>query len=215
MYFLCVQAIIEDVKEHREALDNIAVAVNDVIPLLDEQDQTELNLQLQSVTDEYHTLMFSSSCYPVERWLEDQARRLCEMAPAGVLVSPLQEQVREVNSFQRTVANYAPEIESLASLAVQCASESDQSAVSVKETGLSNGKLSESRITEIHHRYDDLKAVAVMRLNMLCNYVPPVQQYESSLSAWTTLLCSWEDKAATFPSPAARPEIDLTCQAHA
>ena len=189
-------------KDRREVLENLEAAVNDVLSLVEEPHQQELSSQLQSLTHRYDILHFNASCYPVDRWLDDRSSQLAQMAPTGVLVSPLQEQIRDLQEFQKTVENYKPEIESVGSLATVC----DQSASSVGEADQSGESPPNSKMEVVWHRYDDLKAVAVLRLSMLSSFVPTVQQYESSQSAWATLLCGWEEKAAILPPPGARPE---------
>ena len=48
------------------------------------------------MTWRYNQLVFDSSCYPVDRWLEDRSTQLSAMAPSGVLVVSLQ-----VNKFHQ------------------------------------------------------------------------------------------------------------------
>ena len=108
----------------------------------------------------------------------------------------LQEQVKEVQEFQRTVDSYKPELESVVALATQCRraapSETDQSA--------------DSKVADMQHCCDNLKSLAVERHGVLSSFVPTVQQYESSQGAWATLLCGWEEKAAMLPPAGARVE---------
>ena len=56
----------------------------------EEEDQRALSQQLEEVTQRYNRLLFDSSCYPVDRWLEDRSNQLVSMAPSGVLVVALQ-----------------------------------------------------------------------------------------------------------------------------
>ena len=53
--------------------------------------------------------------------------------------------------------------------------------------------------------YERLKALVDERHSMLESFMPSVQQYNSSRGAWEDLLCSWEEKAAALPPPAATP----------
>ena len=112
------------------------------------------------------------------------------------IISTLQEQVKEVQEFQKTVDSYKPELETVAALATQCRrgepSETDQSA--------------DSKVADMQHCYDNLKSLAVERQSVLSSFVPTVQQYESSQGAWATLLCGWEEKAAMLPPAGARIE---------
>ena len=61
-------------------------------------------------------------------------------------------------------------------------------------------------MADIQQRYDKLKDLAEERLSMLSSYLPDVQRYESSRSAWESLLCEWEEKASTLPSHGATPQ---------
>ena len=112
----------------------------------------------------------------------------------------LQEQVKEVQEFQRTVDGYKPELESVVALATQCRrgapSETDQSSESSAD----------SKVADMQRCYDNLKSLAVERHGVLSSFVPTVQQYESSQGAWATLLCGWEEKAAMLPPAGARVE---------
>ena len=85
-----LQAVVTDVQAHEETLEQLESAVNDVITLVDDSDQSELGSRLQSVSLRYHCHSFSCQCYPVERWLDDRSLQLCSMAPCGVMVTQLQ-----------------------------------------------------------------------------------------------------------------------------
>ena len=76
--------------EHHESLESLESAVSDVLTLVEEEDQSALSHQLEEVTQRYNHLLFDSSCYPVDRWLEDRSNQLVSMAPSGVLVVVLQ-----------------------------------------------------------------------------------------------------------------------------
>ena len=91
-FLLLSQAIIEDIRDHRElVLDSLESAVSNVLMIESEEDQKELSHQLGEVTWHYNQHVFDSSCYPVDRWLEDCATQL-----SGVLVVSLQ-----VNKFRQ------------------------------------------------------------------------------------------------------------------
>lgn len=112
----------------------------------------------------------------------------------------LQEQVKEVQEFQRTVDSYKPELETVVALATQCRrgapSETDQSGESSAD----------SKVADMQRCYNNLKSLVVERHGVLSSFVPTVQQYESSQGAWATLLCGWEEKAAMLPPAGARVE---------
>ena len=184
------------------------MVVEEVLPFLEEEHQVELNSKLQTVSFQYHRLLFKASCYPVDMWLEDRCQQLSGMAPSGVLVVPLQEQISKAQEFQRSVEGYRATIDSLATLVItdRLASgtgEADQSSTSKSETE------SETEISALWSRYDGLKAVVESRLSLCVGFLPTVQQYESSQDAWATLLRDWEGKAALLPPPGGRPETIL------
>ena len=87
---LFLQAVIDDVESHREALNKLGAAVSVVVDLVDDSDQQLLRQRLGDVTGRYNELKFDSNSYLVDRWLEDRESQLCGLAPSGVLVSPLQ-----------------------------------------------------------------------------------------------------------------------------
>ena len=163
----------------------------------------ELNSELQAVSFQYHSLLFQASCYPVDMWLEDCCQQLCGMAPSGVLVSPLQEQISEAQQFQRTIESYHPTMDSLAALVI-----TDQSALGEGEPDQSPASKNEAKteMSVLWSRYNSLKALEEARLNLFVGFLPTVQQYESSQDAWATLLQGWEEKASLLPPPGGRPE---------
>ena len=79
-----------DVEAHKETLSELESAVNDVITLVDESDQSDLSARLQSVSLRYQCHCFQSQCYPVQRWLDERSLQLCSMPPSAVLVTHLQ-----------------------------------------------------------------------------------------------------------------------------
>ena len=91
--YIPFQALIVDVEDHKEHQESLEAAVNFVLPFVEESDQEELNSQLGEVTQQYNILKFNCSCYPAERWLEDQEALLCRMSQTGVMIAPLQVHV--------------------------------------------------------------------------------------------------------------------------
>ena len=85
-----LQEIVADVAAHQQALEQLESAVNDVITLVDESDQSDLSSRFQSVSLRYQCHTFQSQCYPVWRWLDDRSLQLCSMPPSAVLVTQLQ-----------------------------------------------------------------------------------------------------------------------------
>ena len=85
-----LQEVVADVGAHEEALEQLESAVNDVITLVDESDQSDLSSRLQSLSLRYRCHGFNSQCYPVNRWLDDRSLQLCSMPPCAVLVPLLQ-----------------------------------------------------------------------------------------------------------------------------
>ena len=75
---------------HEDTLTDLEAAVNDVITLVDESDQSELSSRLQGLSLRYHCHGFRCQCYPVQRWLDDRSVQLCCMGPCAVQVVELQ-----------------------------------------------------------------------------------------------------------------------------
>ena len=184
------------------------MVVEEVLPFLEEDHQVELNSKLQTVSFQYHHLLFQASCYPVDMWLEDRSLQLAGMASSGVLVVPLQEQISKAQEFQRSVEGYRETINSLATLVItdQLASgagEADQSSSGKSETE------SETEISVLRSRYDTLEALVGSWLRVCTGFLPTAQQYKSSQDAWANLLREWEERTAILPPPGGRPETIL------
>ena len=75
---------------HEDTLTDLEAAVNDVITLVDESDQSELSSRIQGLSLRYHCHGFRCQCYPVQRWLDDRSLQLCCMGPCAVQVVELQ-----------------------------------------------------------------------------------------------------------------------------
>ena len=84
------QDLVTDVTSHEDALEKLEMAVNDVITLVDESDQSHLSSLLQSTALRYHCHGFHCRAYPVSRWLDDRSLQLCSMPSSAVLVPNLQ-----------------------------------------------------------------------------------------------------------------------------
>ena len=57
----------------------------------------------------------------------------------------------------------------------------------------------------LRERYDALRALVGERRGLVSDFLPIVQQYESSRGAWQDLLCGWEERAEGLPPPSATP----------
>ena len=75
---------------HGAALTQLETAVNDVVTLVDESDQSELGARLQTLSLRYQCHGFRCHCYPVQRWLDDRSLQICSMCPCAVQVTELQ-----------------------------------------------------------------------------------------------------------------------------
>ena len=104
----------------------------------------------------------------------------------------IQDQLHEDQDFQRQVENYRPNMDSLSSLAA-AADPTDETATGIK-------------MKELQERYDRLKTLSSERRDILTNFLPSVQQYESSRGAWQDLLCDWEEKVEQLPPPSVTPK---------
>ena len=67
-----------------------------------------------------------------------------------------------------------------------------------------------SELADLQARYERLQALPVVRLGLLEDFLPSVQQYESSRGAWLDLLCGWEMKMEQPSSPTVTPKAILT-----
>lgn len=106
-----------------------------------------------------------------------------------------QDQLREVQEFQSKVGKYRPKMEGLSDLAT-VADPSNEAAAGTK-------------MKELQERYDRLQALLKERRGLLSDFLPSVQQYESSRGAWQDLLCGWEEKTEQLAPPFATPETIL------
>lgn len=107
--------------------------------------------------------------------------------------SLLQDQLTEIQVFQKTVESFKPQLDTLSSLAT------------LADQGKQDTPAG-SKVDDIQQHYDKLKVLAAERLSMLSSYLPDVQRYESSKTAWESLLCGWEEKNSTLTSHGATPE---------
>ena len=57
----------------------------------------------------------------------------------------------------------------------------------------------------LRSRYENLCSLPARRQELLGDFLPIIQQYESSRGAWLDLLCRWEEKADRFAPPMATP----------
>lgn len=79
-----------------------------------------------------------------------------------------------------------------------------------KAEGEEEGEVT-SKMADLQHRYDNLCSLPLQRREILEDYLPTVQQYESSRGAWLDLLSGWEDKMDQLAPPMATP-ISITIQ---
>lgn len=100
-----------------------------------------------------------------------------------------------MQEFQRQVESYGQDMDNLSSLA-KMADPSSEGEVS-------------SKMVDLQTRYERLQALPALRQGMLADFLPTVQQYESSRGAWLDLLCGWEEKVEQLPPPMATPTAIL------
>ena len=74
-------------------MEELEYSMEDVLPLLDEQDQEKLKDKLDEVANEFNVHLFASESQLVKQWMEDKEAELSCMAPCGVQVQPLQVHV--------------------------------------------------------------------------------------------------------------------------
>lgn len=202
--YMCYQEVSGDVKAHEAVLRSLDRTVDELLPLLDEADKSSLSSDHGVVTIHYHHLVFDCSCYLVQCWLEDRRLQLCKMAPTGVLVSSLQDQIEETREFRLTVDGYKPRIDQLSSLTGSCR-ESTATDVTVSDLVSSVENAISVNVVEVTDCCDKLKTVSSVRLDMLSGHMPTLQRYASSERAWCTLLTGWEERVASLPLPGVTP----------
>jgi len=100
-----------------------------------------------------------------------------------------------VQEFVVEVEVYGPHLSNLSSVAA-VADPREDGEVQSKKNGL-------------QRRYNDLCSLPARRQEVLAEFLPIVQQYESSRGAWLDLLCGWEKKADLLAPPMATPSSIL------
>ena len=112
-----------------------------------------------------------------------------------------------MQDFQNQVDKYEPQMAQLSSLAAAVdsgvAGEAQTAQVPSSNGPVNGGKADKNH--QLQDRYERLKALTGQRQEMLADYLPSVQQYESSRGAWQDLLCGWEEKVEQLPPPFATP----------
>lgn len=120
-----------------------------------------------------------------------------------------------MQDFQNQVDKYEPQMARLSSLAAAVdsgvAGEAQMTQVPSSNGPINGGKADKNQ--QLQDRYECLKALAGQRQGMLADYLPSVQQYESSRGAWQDLLCGWEEKVELLPPPFATP-TSIQAQLH-
>ena len=115
-----------------------------------------------------------------------------------------------MRDLQHVIDDYRPEITSLDTLSSSCSpppssAEPKTTQISVKETE----KLSKvtAKQADVWSRYNDLSALLRERLRVAEEFVPSVQQYNSSRGAWEDKLCGWEERVSGLSPPATNPAV--------
>ena len=103
-----------------------------------------------------------------------------------------QEELREAQEFVVEVEAYRPRMTNLSSMAA------------VADPGEDGGEV-QTKSKDLQRRYEDLCKLPTHRQEVLGDFLPVVQQYESSRGAWLDLLCGWEKKANQLSPPMATP----------
>lgn len=97
-----------------------------------------------------------------------------------------------MQEFQRQVERHRQDMDNLSSLALTADTNSE-------------GQVS-SKMADLQTRYEGLQVLPSLRQGTLADFLPSVQQYESSRGAWQDLLCGWEEKVEQLPPPMATPK---------
>ena len=123
-----------------------------------------------------------------------------------ICLSP-QDEIQEVQEFKRTVVDYRPQLLTLDAASAKCCTppptpggpkpaKPDESASEVAK-----------ELQTVWDRYNSLETVATERGVVLSEFLPSVQQYESSQGAWLRILGNWEERVSNLSPPATKPVV--------
>ena len=125
----------------------------------------------------------------------------------GAFDSSKQEEKQEVQEFKQTVTNYRPHLLNLESASANCCTppptpggpkptKPDQTASEVA-----------AELQVVWDRYNSLETVATERGAVLAEFLPSVQQHESSQEAWLRNLETWEKRVSELSLPGTKPVL--------
>ena len=113
----------------------------------------------------------------------------------------------EVQEFKQTVASYRPQLLNLDATSGKCCTppptpggpkpaKPDQTASDVVK-----------ELQAVWDRYNSLETMATERGTVLSEFLPSVQQHESSQGVWLQNLEAWEKQVTDLPPPATKPSL--------
>ena len=115
--------------------------------------------------------------------------------------------MKEVQEFKQTFASYRPHLLNLETTSAKCCTppptpggpkptRPDETATKVS-----------AKLQVVWDRYNSLETTAAQRGVVLAEFLPSVQQYESSQDAWVNNLEKWEEQVSNMSPPATTPAL--------
>ena len=117
-----------------------------------------------------------------------------------------QEELQEVQSFKQTVAGYRPQLLSLDAASAECCTPPPTPGGRPQPTKPDETASEVAKeLQGVWDRYNSLEVAATERETVLAEFLPIVQQHESSQGAWLQILENWEETVANLSPPATTP----------
>ena len=127
---------------------------------------------------------------------------------SGSTVFPNQNELQEVQDFKHTVSSYQPQLLSLDAASAKCCTPPPTPERRPKPTKHDQtGSEVSKELQAVWERYNSLEAAATEREAVLTEFLPSVQQHESSQGAWLKILENWEETVANMSPPATTPSL--------
>ena len=132
-----------------------------------------------------------------------------------------QDQLQKMQDFKQTVADYRPQLLNLDAASAKCCTPPPTPGGRPQPTKPDETASEVAKeLRRVWDRYNSLEAAATERETVLAEFLPIVQQHESSQGAWLQILENWEETVANLSPPATTPalveqqikEIKVSCK---
>ena len=126
-----------------------------------------------------------------------------------------------MQDFKLTVAGYRPQLLNLDAASAKCCTPPPTPGGRPQPTKPDETASEVAKeLRRVWDRYNSLEAAATERETVLAEFLPIVQQHESSQGAWLQILENWEETVANLSPPATTPalveqqikEIKVSCK---